>query len=122
MPHGPITVVRERVRLDVELPHGVVLDVPDVVPELPEATQPVQVEPRLSTERIRAHHSEDDEAEALAQRRLWTIAAGLPATTDPDGTAKSTTAPAATTESSPMSAPSSKTERVQIHTLSPIRT
>jgi len=54
-------VVGYRVLPGVVRPDGVVLDVPDIVPEPLEPAEPVQVQPRLPAERRAAHHAEDDE-------------------------------------------------------------
>ena len=42
-------------------PRGVVLHVPDLVPEPVEAAQPVEIEPGLPAEGTAAHHAQDDE-------------------------------------------------------------
>src|SRR5205814_4432878 len=62
--HG-VLAVGEGVLLRVIGPSGVVLDVPDVVPQTAQACEPVEVLPRLSPERRTAHHAEDHETAAL---------------------------------------------------------
>src|SRR5205085_8472849 len=51
-------VVGDRVLLGVIRPDGVVLDVPDLVPQAPQTDQPVQIEPRLAAEGRATHHPE----------------------------------------------------------------
>ncbi len=58
-------------------PRGVVLHVPDLVPEPLEAAQPVEIEPGLPAEGTAAHHAQDHEhaTGAHAQRSSGTAAA-----------------------------------------------
>src|SRR5205085_2101283 len=96
----------------------------DVVNVMPESLQPddvMNVLPDHARDRHRAHEAHDDNALAFHSNRL-TTAAGLPATTTFGSTVFVTTAPAATTEFSPMVTPFKMTAFIPIQTLSQIFT
>jgi len=59
-------VVGDRVLLGMVRPDRVVLDVPDLVADLLEPSQPVEIQPGLTAERATAHHPEHDESQRLS--------------------------------------------------------
>ena len=106
---------------------GAVLDVVDFMPEPLQADDVVNVLPDHAGDRAAGHEAHDDDAFAFHRvvgrfgrktAHCFTITAGLPATTTFGGTLFVTTAPAATTEFSPMVTPFKMIAFMPIQTLS----
>jgi hypothetical protein len=61
MADGIRAIVCDAVTLGIVWPDGVILDVPDLMAQPVESTEPVKVKPALAAKRTPTHHSQNNE-------------------------------------------------------------